>query len=131
MDAAPLYTRFDLTSPSDFQVWLISRRIARDDRVHIEYVPTQVVTEYVRTAVKIDARRVDGIRYQSSRRKAQTALVLFADQEHLILEKAEQPEFYHLAKDRWLKLVRASAKSVTTNDIAGWATRGGGLFGDL
>jgi hypothetical protein len=24
--------------------------IARDDRVHIEYVPTQVVTEFLRTA---------------------------------------------------------------------------------
>jgi RES domain len=51
----------------------ISRPIARDDRVHIEYVPTQVVTEYVRTAVKIDGQPSDGIRYQSSRSKAQTA----------------------------------------------------------
>lgn len=30
----------------------ISWPIARDDRVHIEYVPTQVVTEYVRIVVQ-------------------------------------------------------------------------------
>src|SRR6185437_6461579 len=65
----------------------ISRPVARDDRVHIEYVPTQVVTEYVRTAVTINGRSVDGIRYRSSRRRAQTALVLFADQDNLILEE--------------------------------------------
>jgi hypothetical protein len=109
----------------------ISRPIARDDRVHIEYVPSQVVTEYVRTAVKVDGRLVDGIRYQSWRRKAQTALVLFANQDNLILEKAEQPQFYHSAKDRWLKLEKANVKAVTANDIAEWATRGGGLFGDM
>jgi hypothetical protein len=108
----------------------ISRPIARDDRVHIEYVPTQVVTEYVRTAVKIDGQPIEGIRYQSSRRKAQTALVLFADQENLILEKRDQPQFYHFAKDRWLKLGKASVKSVTASDIDSWARRGGGLFGD-
>jgi RES domain len=110
--------------------WEISRPIARDDRVHIEYVPTQVVTEYVRTAVRIDGRSVDGIRYQSSRRRARTALVLFADTNNVIFEKAEQPEFYHLAEDRWLRLVNASVKSVSASDIDGWTTKGGGLFGD-
>ena len=94
-------------------------------------MPTQVVTEYVRTAVKVDGRPVDGIRYQSSRRKAQTALVLFASQDNLILEEAEQPQFYHLAKDRWIKLEKANVKAVTANDIAEWARRGGGLFGDM
>jgi hypothetical protein len=54
----------------------ISRPIARDDRVHIEYVPTQVVTEYVQTAVRLKRRRVDGIRYNSSRKNAKTALVV-------------------------------------------------------
>lgn len=39
----------------------MSRPIARDDRVHVEYVPTQVVTEYLRTVTTIDGRRIDGI----------------------------------------------------------------------
>ncbi len=110
--------------------WEISRPIARDDRIHIEYVPTQVVTEYLRTAITIEKRRVDGIRYQSSRGRARTSLVLFADQESLILEKEEQPEFYHLGKDRWLRLLKASVKSITDKEINAWASKRGGLFGD-
>jgi hypothetical protein len=106
----------------------ISRPIARDDRVHIEYVPTQVVTEYVRTAVIIDGRPVDGIRYRSSRRKGQTSLVLFADQDNVILDPEERREFYHFAKDRWLRLLKAIAKTVSRKDIAGWAKTAGGLF---
>ncbi|WP_247832934.1 RES family NAD+ phosphorylase [Bradyrhizobium sp. 200] len=81
----------------------ISRPIARDDRVHVEYVPTQIVTEYVRTAVTIGKRKVDGIRYNSSRHHAATALVLFADQSNLILGKDERPEF-NRTDDRWLRL---------------------------
>jgi hypothetical protein len=100
----------------------ISRPIARDDRVHVEYVPTQVVTEYVRTSVRINGRRVDGIRYKSSRRHTETALVLFADQDNLILETPERPEFYR-KDDRWVRLVRAVAIRVTAKDIARWAAR--------
>jgi hypothetical protein len=108
----------------------ISRPVARDDRIHIEYVPTQVVTEYVRTAVTIDSRRIDGIRYQSSRHEARTALVLFADQDNLILEEPERPQFYNLAKDRWLRLERVGVKSVSEQNIKGWAKRDRGLFGE-
>jgi len=97
----------------------ISRPIARDDRVHIEYVPTQVVTEYVRTAVRIDGRKVDGIRYRSSRESAKQALVLFADQSNLILEKPEQPEFYR-EDQRWLRLVKASLVKVKIEDMVRW-----------
>jgi hypothetical protein len=98
----------------------ISRPIARDNRVHIEYVPTQVVTEYVRTVVRIKQCKVDGIRYNSSRKNAKTALVLFADQENLVLEKSEQPKFYRL-ESRWLRLIKASSTKVTGKDIARWA----------
>jgi hypothetical protein len=100
----------------------ISRAIARDDRVHIEYVPTQVVTEYVRTAVRIKDRQVDGIRYSSSRKHSETALVIFADQENLILEKPERPDFYR-EDDRWLRLVKAGQTEVTEKHIARWTTK--------
>jgi hypothetical protein len=100
----------------------ISRPIARDDRVHVEYVPTQIVTEYVRTAVTIGKRKVDGIRYNSSRRHAATALVLFADQSNLILGKDERPEFYR-TDDRWLRLVKAGETRVTKHDIGRWAAK--------
>jgi hypothetical protein len=100
----------------------ISRPIERDNRVHVEYVPTQVVTEYVRSAVQIDGRGVDGIRYQSSRRHAQAALVLFADQGNLILDEPERPDFYRLER-RWLRLAKATKATVTKKDIARWATK--------
>jgi hypothetical protein len=99
----------------------ISRPIARDDRLHIEYVPTQVITEFVRKSVTVKKRRIEGIRYRSSRRKGKTALVLFADRTNLVLDKDEQPQFYHLYKDRWLRLHKATKKWVSKKDIARWA----------
>jgi HEPN/RES N-terminal domain 1/Protein of unknown function (DUF4238)/RES domain len=99
----------------------ISKPIARDDRAHIEYVPTQVVTEYVRTAVTIQGQPVAGIRYRSSRRRTETALVLFADQNNLFLEEGERPELYHVWRDRWLRLHNVVRRKVTAEDIARWA----------
>src|SRR5260370_39315287 len=55
----------------------ISRPIERDDRVHIEYVSTQVVTEYLRSKATIDGRKVEGVRYSSSRHEGGSSLVLF------------------------------------------------------
>jgi hypothetical protein len=78
------------------------------------------VTEYVRTAVTIGKRKVDGIRYNSSRRHAATALVLFADQSNLILGQDERPDFYR-TRDRWLRLVKAGETRVTKHDIGRWA----------
>ncbi|MEJ0018836.1 MAG: HEPN-associated N-terminal domain-containing protein [Acetobacteraceae bacterium] len=101
----------------------ISRPIARDDRLHVEYVPTQVVTEYVRSVMMVDDRRVDGIRYKSSRYKAGTAVVLFADGSNVVLEEAERPEFYHLSRDRWLTLRRVVRRRITKTDIVRWTTR--------
>jgi hypothetical protein len=106
----------------------LSRPIARDDRVHIEYVPTQVVTEYVRTAVTIESRQVDGIRYKSSRCGVGTALVLFASQDNLVLEESEQPQFYFLHKDLWLRLSNVSVETVTGREISSWTSRSSGAF---
>jgi hypothetical protein len=100
----------------------ISKPIARDNRVHIEYVPTQVVTEYVRTIVRVSGRRVDGIRYHNSRKNAGTALVLFADQSHLILNKTERPSFYS-AKGRWLRFIKVRERSITEKEIIRWASK--------
>lgn len=98
----------------------ISRPIARDDRVHVEYVPTQVVTEYVRHSVVIEGRSVDGIRYKSSRRNAGTAVVLFADNRNLTLEEHERPELYHLSRDRWLRLEATTTRLVRKQDLVHW-----------
>lgn len=95
----------------------ISKPIARDDRTHIEYVPTQVITEYVRSAIKVDGRRVDGVRYRSSRNPDGTALVLFAERDNLILDPPERGEWYSLSEDRWLRLASARSIRVSANQV--------------
>jgi hypothetical protein len=57
-----------------------TKPVARDDRAHVDYVPTQAVTEYFRTTVKRGGRAVKGIRYRSSRPGGGDAVVLFANQ---------------------------------------------------
>jgi hypothetical protein len=85
----------------------ISRPIARDDRVHIEYVPTQVVTEFLRTAKLPERVILDGIRYRSSRRDGGISLVLFADRHNV--EGASDNSGPRL--DPWLELVDRSERS--------------------
>ena len=62
----------DLTSP-----------IKKDGREHIEYVPTQVVAEYLRFIYKNkDNEKIDGIIYESARNPGSNACVLFIENEN-------------------------------------------------
>lgn len=57
----------------------ISGPIARDGREHIDYVPTQIVTEYFRRVfLTADGVALDGIVYRSSKNE-QRAVVLFCE----------------------------------------------------
>jgi HEPN/RES N-terminal domain 1/RES domain len=56
-------------------------------REYIDYVPTQVVTEWFRTAFTCDGARLDGIRYRSSQRENGKSVVLFADQGDVVLSE--------------------------------------------
>lgn len=52
--------------------------IEKDGREHIEYVPTQIVAEYLRFIYRApDGRPIDGIIYESSRNEGSKACVLF------------------------------------------------------
>ena len=57
-----------------------SSPIERDNRIHIDYVPTQVVTEYLRDAKLERDPPLDGIKYRSARRKGGICYVLFIDE---------------------------------------------------
>ena len=59
----------------------LTRPTERDDRVHIEYIPTQVLTEYCRLALhdEHDTEPLDGIIYPSAHNSEHPAVVLFAD----------------------------------------------------
>jgi hypothetical protein len=82
----------------------ISRPIARDDRVHVEYVPTQVVTEFIRTAATSNGKRIDGIAYRSSRHTGKSSIVLFADRANLVLPESLQDSAYKYNRDHWIRL---------------------------
>ena len=57
---------------------VITRQIDRDDRIHVEYVPSQVVTEYLK--YMYNEVRLDGLIYQSSLSQRKN-IVLFCNQE--------------------------------------------------
>ena len=72
-----------------------TKPISRDDRSHVEYVPTQIVTEYFRHIFRSDGNvKLDGIIYPSSKSSGNPAVVLFASSEQCVdkgsayLEKA-------------------------------------------
>jgi hypothetical protein len=56
----------------------ITQPIERDGREHIEYVPSQIVTEYFRTSFRaLGGQRLDGIIYPSARTKRGKCIVIF------------------------------------------------------
>jgi hypothetical protein len=97
-----------------------SKPIERDNRVHIEYVPTQVVTEYLRGMKTREDLNIDGIRYGSARHGGGASLVLFCDPHNLILPKEQQRQFYDLHRDRWIKLIGYEDRDVVADDIERW-----------
>lgn len=57
-----------------------TKSISRDDRAHIEYVPTQIVSEFFRNCfIKKNGEHVDGIVYPSSKNVAHSSIVIFAN----------------------------------------------------
>jgi len=99
-----------------------SRPIERDNRVHIEYVPTQVVTEYLRGMKTMEDWSIDGIRYASARHEGGASLVLFCDPNNLVLPKEQQKQFYGLYDDRSIKLVGYEDRDVSAVDIERWTS---------
>jgi hypothetical protein len=59
--------------------------IERDDRIHIDYVPTQVVGEYLRCVfTDRSGEPIDGVAWGSARRLGGRSLVLFVDSSRCI-----------------------------------------------
>lgn len=84
----------------------LTQPVARDDRAHLEYVPTQVVTEFVRHRLRdAQGERLDGILYRSSHRRASKATVIFAETDQCVPSSSERlvaPEpLLHLSTARY------------------------------
>ncbi|MDD4226612.1 MAG: HEPN-associated N-terminal domain-containing protein [Mariniphaga sp.] len=62
--------------------WEITKPIIRDDRIHIQYIPSQVFTEYLRHVYQLaNNDRIDGLIYKSSLKGATSSnIVLFYNQ---------------------------------------------------
>jgi hypothetical protein len=95
----------------------VSKPIAGDDRHHVDYIPTQVFTEYVRVSPELHVGGVQGLRYRSAQRKGGVCLVLFGGRELLQLSETERatllPAERHLATKSTPCLRLAQVKSRT------------------
>jgi hypothetical protein len=92
-------------------------KVEPGQREHIDYVPTQVVTEWFRTVYRGEGGRLDGIAYPSAQRVGGSSLVLFADRYDVTLTAAEVKKacaaqnvdewiIKHRHEKAWLKLVK-------------------------
>lgn len=68
----------------------ISKSITRDGKEHIDYVPTQIVTEYFRY-IFTNKSKIDGLIYPSAKKRSSKCCVLFFDNE----ECSEELNFIH------------------------------------
>jgi RES domain-containing protein len=85
----------------------IVKAVPRDERTHIDYLPTQVFTEYLREA-RFGGKRIDGIRYPSATGEAGANVVLFATQEDFVGVGEEDPHFIFRQIKPWLELTGLS-----------------------
>jgi hypothetical protein len=77
---------------------LISEPVRRDNRTHVDYIPTQVYTEFLRD-FKFKEGAIDGIRYNSATDVVGANVVLFATNDN-VRDKNDL-----LDPSRWLRLV--------------------------
>jgi hypothetical protein len=102
----------------------LAAKVRPGAREHIDYVPTQVVTEWFRTAFRHRRKAIDGIRYTSAQRDGGRSLVLFADRDDTALNPQQMKEVAKLLKieeweirssheKAWLKLVRRRIERIS------------------
>src|SRR5262249_15613697 len=63
----------------------VAAKVEPGEREHVDYVPTQVVTEWFRTIFRDGKSRLDGIYYPSTQRSGGISIVLFANRHAVFL----------------------------------------------
>ena len=87
----------------------LTRPIVKDGREHIEYVPTQIVTEYFRHVFRTSiGEQVKGILYRSSRNGEGTCCVLFFGNENC----CETTAGWESEEKNWLGLTAVIRKEL-------------------
>lgn len=83
-----IYSHHEIIFLEDF-VTDISKEIEKDGREHIDYVPTQIVTEHLRYVHNDENNeKIYGLIYRSSKNKGKNSVVIFCENEHCV-EKDE------------------------------------------
>ena len=83
--------------------------VEKDGREHIEYVPTQVVTEYFRRVFRdTDGEPIRGIIYPSSRHEGGKSYVLFFVSENFTQDDRDDVT----SAEKWLSMNTASMRRV-------------------
>ncbi len=85
--------------------------INRDGSEHIGYIPTQIITEYLRYNYKINGESIDGIIYNSSVCNNGKAIVLFVDNKNCINEN--NIDIISNESNLYLKMVDYKIKKIT------------------
>jgi|SRR5215213_1978896 len=110
-DRQPHYERAPLIFLRNFLADL-TKRVAKDGREHIEYVPTQVITEYFRRVfLDQDHERVKGIIYPSARNESGISYVLFFDNNNCTQDDR------NVGTGHWLSMVTRSVRRVDRRDF--------------
>ena len=91
-----------------------TKPIAKDGREHIDYVPTQVVTEFFRRIFRGSGRtRLQGLFYPSSKSKGGTSCVLFFESHNCLgVRKTPGPD-----SEKWLELIPNSVKRLRPSSL--------------
>jgi hypothetical protein len=90
---------------------LIIQPVNRSDRTELDYIPTQVFTEFLRDA-EFEGGPIDGVRYRSATGEKGRNVVLFATPQNVVDGLAD-PQFA-IVQSRWLKLVSVEHRSNAT-----------------
>lgn len=77
---------------------LMAAPVPQNDRVNVDYIPTQILTEFFRD-YSFDEGQVDGVRYVTSLEREGANAVLFATQDNLVTGAEPQSAM------RWIELV--------------------------
>jgi len=105
-DPQPSYERAPLTFLHNFLDDL-TKRVVKDGREHIEYIPTQVITEYFRHVfLDHEQERLKGIIYPSARSESGVSYVLFFKNDDCTQDDRG------IVSDRWLSMQTRSVRTL-------------------
>lgn len=85
----------------------IVKPIPRDDRNHIDYLPTQVFTEFLRD-VRLRSVTLDGIRYPSATGEDGSNVVLFANREAIVGVPSDDHGIFTRTVTPWIEMINVT-----------------------